>query len=68
MQVSGVSNEIFRQIEMVENDHDGTTAAALEVIKLKQLNYYVPIANSFMDRLAFGENWKVIFVSFISKF
>lgn len=30
-QVSGVSNEIFRQIEMVENDHDSTTAAALEV-------------------------------------
>lgn len=26
-----MSNEIFRQIEMVENDHDSTTAAALEV-------------------------------------
>ncbi|XP_047986311.1 rho GTPase-activating protein 100F [Leguminivora glycinivorella] len=31
--VSGVSNEIFRQIEMVENDHDATTAAALEVAR-----------------------------------
>ncbi|XP_032511039.1 rho GTPase-activating protein 100F isoform X2 [Danaus plexippus] len=31
--VSGVSNEIFRQIEMVENDHDTTTAAALEAVE-----------------------------------
>ncbi|XP_045764995.1 rho GTPase-activating protein 100F isoform X1 [Maniola jurtina] len=31
--VSGVSNEIFRQIEMVENDHDATTAAALEAVE-----------------------------------
>ncbi|XP_075970829.1 rho GTPase activating protein at 100F isoform X4 [Anticarsia gemmatalis] len=31
--VSGVSNEIFRQIEMVENDHDSTTAAALEAVE-----------------------------------
>lgn len=29
--VSGISTEIFRQIEQVENDHDATTAAALEV-------------------------------------
>lgn len=30
--VSGISSEIFRQIEAVENDHDPTTAAALDVI------------------------------------
>lgn len=29
--VSGISSEIFRQIEAVENDHDPNTAAALEV-------------------------------------
>lgn len=29
--VSGISSEIFRQIETVENDHDPSTAAALEV-------------------------------------
>lgn len=29
--VSGISSEIFRQIEAVENDHDQSTAAALEV-------------------------------------
>lgn len=29
--VSGISSEIFRQIEAVENDHDPSTAAALEV-------------------------------------
>lgn len=32
-QVSGISNEIFRQIETVENDHDATTAAALEAVE-----------------------------------
>ncbi|CAH0728927.1 unnamed protein product, partial [Brenthis ino] len=31
--VSGVSNEIFRQIEMVENDHDAATASALEAVE-----------------------------------
>ncbi|XP_054276638.1 rho GTPase-activating protein 100F-like [Macrosteles quadrilineatus] len=31
--VSGISNEIFRQIETVENDHDATTAAALEAVE-----------------------------------
>jgi hypothetical protein len=30
--VSGISSEIFRQIEAVENDHDPSTAAALDVI------------------------------------
>ncbi|KAL0276802.1 UNVERIFIED_CONTAM: hypothetical protein PYX00_004294 [Menopon gallinae] len=30
--VSGISTEIFRQIEQVENDHDATTAAALETV------------------------------------
>lgn len=29
--VSGISSEIFRQIETVENDHDPSTAAALDV-------------------------------------
>lgn len=29
--VSGISSEIFRQIEAVENDHDPSTAAALDV-------------------------------------
>lgn len=33
MQVSGISSEIFRQIETVENDHDATTAAALEAVE-----------------------------------
>lgn len=32
LQVSGISTEIFRQIETVENDHDATTAAALEAV------------------------------------
>lgn len=31
--VSGISSEIFKQIETVENDHDASTAAALEVIR-----------------------------------
>lgn len=31
--MSGISNEIFRQIETVENDHDATTAAALEAVE-----------------------------------
>lgn len=30
--VSGISSEIFRQIEAVENDHDPSTAAALDVM------------------------------------
>ena len=30
-QVSGISSDIFKQIEAVENDHDASTAAALEV-------------------------------------
>jgi hypothetical protein len=34
IQVSGISTEIFRQIETVENDHnDATTAAALEAVE-----------------------------------
>jgi hypothetical protein len=33
VQVSGISTEIFRQIETVENDHDATTAAALEAVE-----------------------------------
>ncbi|XP_043288661.1 rho GTPase-activating protein 100F isoform X3 [Venturia canescens] len=32
-QVSGISNEIFKQIETVENDHDASTAAALEAVE-----------------------------------
>ncbi|XP_044579356.1 rho GTPase-activating protein 100F isoform X2 [Cotesia glomerata] len=31
--VSGISTEIFKQIETVENDHDASTAAALEVVE-----------------------------------
>ncbi|XP_055678741.1 rho GTPase-activating protein 100F isoform X8 [Lutzomyia longipalpis] len=31
--VSGISSEIFRQIEAVENDHDPSTAAALESVE-----------------------------------
>ncbi|KAG4067868.1 hypothetical protein HA402_010554 [Bradysia odoriphaga] len=31
--VSGISSEIFRQIEAVENDHDPSTAAALEAVE-----------------------------------
>lgn len=33
LQVSGITNEIFRQIETVENDHDASTAAALEAVE-----------------------------------
>ena len=33
LQVSGISTEIFKQIENVENDHDATTAAALEAVE-----------------------------------
>lgn len=35
--VSGISSEIFRQIEAVENDHDPSTAAALEVCLIVEL-------------------------------
>lgn len=31
--MSGISSEIFKQLETVENDHDASTAAALEVSK-----------------------------------
>ncbi|XP_042866805.1 rho GTPase-activating protein 100F-like isoform X6 [Penaeus japonicus] len=31
--VSGISTEIFRQIETVENDHDASTAAALDAVE-----------------------------------
>ncbi|KAK0073459.1 hypothetical protein PV326_013389, partial [Microctonus aethiopoides] len=31
--VSGISTEIFKQIETVENDHDASTAAALEAVE-----------------------------------
>ncbi|CAK9826858.1 Rho GTPase-activating protein 100F, partial [Anthophora retusa] len=31
--VSGISTEIFKQIETVENDHDASTAAALETVE-----------------------------------
>ncbi|XP_071544863.1 rho GTPase-activating protein 100F isoform X4 [Panulirus ornatus] len=31
--VSGISTEIFRQIETIENDHDASTAAALDVVE-----------------------------------
>lgn len=31
--VSGISSEIFRQIEAVENDHDPSTGAALEAVE-----------------------------------
>lgn len=36
--VSGISSEIFRQIEAVENDHDPSTAAALEVNNLNDFS------------------------------
>lgn len=38
--VSGISSEIFRQIEAVENDHDPSTAAALEVSTLHLIALY----------------------------
>lgn len=31
--MSGISNEIFRQIETVENEHDAATAAALQAVE-----------------------------------
>lgn len=45
--VSGISSEIFRQIEAVENDHDPSTAAALEVslITLITLTLYLIFLN-----------------------
>jgi flavin-binding protein dodecin len=33
LQVSGISDEVYRQIEVVENDHDASTAAALEAVE-----------------------------------
>ncbi|GBP70491.1 Rho GTPase-activating protein 100F [Eumeta japonica] len=57
--VSGVSNEIFRQIEMVENDHDATTAAALEnweSLSLKQVSY----TNKQAEDLIVGVNMNVL--------
>lgn len=33
LQVSGISNEIFRQIETIENEYDASTAAALEAVE-----------------------------------
>jgi hypothetical protein len=33
LQVSGISSEIFKQLEAVENDHDATTAAALDAVE-----------------------------------
>jgi hypothetical protein len=39
--VSGISSEIFRQIETVENDHDPSTAAALEVSCCGGMSIYV---------------------------
>lgn len=33
LQVSGISTEIFRQLESVENDYDATTAAALGAVE-----------------------------------
>lgn len=46
-QVSGISTEIFRQIEQVENDHDATTAAALEVLNLIKIFCINLIINVF---------------------
>lgn len=33
LQISGISSDIFKQIETVENDHDASTAAALEAVE-----------------------------------
>ena len=33
LQVSGITNEIFKQLETIENDHDASTAAALEAVE-----------------------------------
>ncbi len=46
--VSGISSEIFRQIESVENDHDPSTAAALEVkfIRIRISHEYKENLNS----------------------
>lgn len=52
--VSGISSEIFRQIEAVENDHDPSTAAALEVsiplhpFRSLQLNW--PVAANHFEK------------------
>lgn len=42
--VSGISSEIFRQIEAVENDHDPSTAAALDVSSCYGYFYHYTIS------------------------
>lgn len=43
--VSGISSEIFRQIEAVENDHDPSTAAALDVSLLHNYWLHTKVSN-----------------------
>lgn len=45
--VSGISSEIFRQIEAVENDHDPSTAAALDVSSIFVNIYFSAIFMCF---------------------
>lgn len=45
--VSGISSEIFRQIEAVENDHDPSTAAALDVMR-QIFEYKFPFKRFFI--------------------
>lgn len=53
--VSGISSEIFRQIEAVENDHDPSTAAALEVSDGERAG--LPVERFF-------KRWAVAFLNF----
>lgn len=47
--VSGISSEIFRQIEAVENDHDPSTAAALDVSNLQSLIQSFQVFNCYFN-------------------
>lgn len=51
--VSGISSEIFRQIEAVENDHDPSTAAALEVSRVELLTLFDDNTTIILTQLEF---------------
>ena len=57
--VSGISSEIFRQIEAVENDHDPSTAAALEVKSYTYLfiRQILLMLFEFMFYVGCGKTW-----------
>lgn len=63
--VSGISSEIFRQIEAVENDHDPNTAAALEVRSLYWLSNELKLVWKYFEKICVK---KYIFIDFHKKY